>query len=413
MIIVRLLSAVAIVAILAGASVVAWWVVETRPQPQKDGKAATPSVLVHKVAEAEMGLIRLSEEAEDHLGPETAPVEMQSVRRVRTYGGEVTVPAGRTITVSAPLGGMLRGPTTGVPLAGSLVTKGQSIFLLLPLLSPEASTTFAAAKVDAEGQVHTAKTQLEMTKLAWNRADRLLKGEAGSKRAVEEAQAQYDTAQRTLEAAESRLAILTKAVGDAATGRASPIQIEAPEPGILRSVLALADQNVPGGAILFEVVDLGQVWIRVPIYVGDLDTIDRDEAVRVGSLSGRISGEMSEALPVAAPPSANPQAATVDLYYALENRRIELTPGQRVGVTIPLAGNHEVLAVPWGAIVYDIQGEAWVYQRTAPRTYKRVRVVLQYVVNGVAALATGPAVGAEIVTAGAQELLGAETGFSK
>jgi len=360
-----------------------------------------------------MGKLILSEEGERRLGVETALVARRSVRQVRIYGGEVIAPVGRTILVAAPVGGTLRASERGVPLIGSRVTKGQVLFQLLPLLSPEASTNFTAAKVDAEGQVNNARTQLEMSKLALARADRLLKGEAGSKRALEETQAQHDTALRSLEAAESRFAVLTKAVGAAATGFAAPMPIEAPENGILRNVLALPDQNVPGSAPLFEVVDLGQVWIRVPIYVGDLASISESDPAEVGNLNRRSTARVWPAMPVDAPPSANPQAFTVDRYFSLDNGEADLTPGERVGVTILLNGNNDSLTVPASAVVFDIQGDTWVYRRLAPRTYKRARVLLRHFVEDVAVLASGPPVDAEIVTAGAQELFGAETGFSK
>ena len=47
------------------------------------------------------------------------------------------------------------------------------------------------------------------------------------------------------------------------------------------------------------------------------------------------------------------------------------------------------------------------------RAYARRRVVVRYVANGLAVLAAGPPVGTAVVTDGAAELFGTETGFSK
>ena len=52
-------------------------------------------------------------------------------------------------------------------------------------------------------------------------------------------------------------------------------------------------------------------------------------------------------MPVAAPPSANPDAATIDLFYELENGEGELRPGQKIAVTLPLMGAEQGLVVPW------------------------------------------------------------------
>ena len=119
------------------------------------------------------------------------------------------------------------------------------------------------------------------------------------------------------------------------------------------------------------------------------------------------------AKPVEAPPSANPVAATVDLYFQLNNVDPDLTPGQRVGVTVPLTGSQDSLTVPWGAVVYDVQGGTWVYQQISPRTFKRQRVLMRFVKDDTAVLASGPPVGVNVVNQGAQELFGTETGFSK
>jgi multidrug efflux pump subunit AcrA (membrane-fusion protein) len=116
---------------------------------------------------------------------------------------------------------------------------------------------------------------------------------------------------------------------------------------------------------------------------------------------------------VPAPPAANPASGTADLFYALDNRETAYRPGQRVGATLALKGPADALVVPWAAVVYDIHGGAWVYERTGDRAYARRRVVVRYAVGDTAVLASGPPPGTPVVTAGAAELFGTETGFSK
>lgn len=176
---------------------------------------------------------------------------------------------------------------------------------------------------------------------------------------------------------------------------------------------ALPEQNVPAGAALFEVVDLSRVWVRVPVYVGDLPQVDAAAPARVGVLSARPGSARIPAAPVVAPPSADPLAGTVDLMYELDNRALKYSPGQRVGADLVLKGEAESLACPWSAVIHDIHGGTWVYEQTAERTFVRRRVVVRYVVDDVAVLASGPAPGAKVVGAGAAELFGTETGFTK
>jgi len=407
-----------IVFIAAGALVVCglcygtWRGVWGTPAEGKFAKPAPPAV-VKKVNESDLGTIALSQEAEQRLGVKIAEVEKKRVERVRVYGGEVMVPLGRTILVSSPMGGTLQAPVNGLPKAGQPVSKGQPILSLLPLFSPEASTTLAASRAEVDGQAKNARTQLGAMKLALDRAKRLFSDEAGSKRSVEESQAQHDLALRATEAAEARLAIFTKALGDAATGRSTPITIESPETGILRNLSALPGQNVPTGGALFEVIDLSEIWVRVPVYVGDLPEIATDSPAKVGGLSMKPGEHTWSSVLVSAPPSADPLTATVDVFYALANDKAQFTPGQRVGVELLLKGQAESLVLPWGAVVHDVYGGTWVYQHVGLRTYRRERVQVRYTLNGIAVLASGPSPGAKVVTEGAIELFGAETGFSK
>jgi RND family efflux transporter MFP subunit len=402
-------TAIAVLAVASLAGVL-WF--GPAKEKEKSSKAA-PAAVVQTVKEEDLGKVVLTAQAEERLGIVLGEVARRNVERVRVYGGEVIVPVGHTVLVAAPLGGMLEAPETGVPTAGRRINKGDPIFVLRPLLSPEASTTFAASKVDAEGQAKNAQTQLDTAKLALERAERLYRQEAGSQRSVEEAKAQHDVALRSLEAAEARLAVLTKAVGDAAEGRASPLAITAPQAGMLRNVSALPGQNVPVSAALFEIVDLKEVWVRAAVPVGDREQIDASADAAIGNLNAQPGSQTWPARPVEAPPSANPLAATVDLYYALKNPDAEFTPGQRVGVTLSMQEGGESLTVPWGAILHDVNGGTWVYEQAGERKYKRRRVLVRYVAQGLAVLATGPSEGTRVVTEGALELFGAETGFSK
>ena len=69
------------------------------------------------------------------------------------------------------------------------------------------------------------------------------------------------------------------------------------------------------------------------------------------------------------------------------------------------------LAVPYSAIWYDAKGHAFVYTVTAPLSYIRAPITVDYVEGDQAILSAGPSAGTEIVTLGVAELYGAETGL--
>lgn len=402
-------------AALVGAA--AWSLVTHKPDQPKADKPPGPAAVEKVVKETDLNTVTLTEKAEERIGLTVAAVEKKDVRRARVYGGEVTVPVGRAIPVAAPLGGVLKAPTGGELKAGQVVKAGDVVFELTPLFTPDGRATLAAALADAEGQVNTAKAQVELAHIALERSKRVLKEGAGSQRQVDEADAASSVAERTLTAATARQTVLKRVVGDAEAGTAAPIPLTAPQAGILRLVSARPGQTVPTGAALFEVADLSVVWVRVPLPVGDVDGLDRTAEAQVGQLSAKPTKLPAFAKPIPAPPSANPLAGTVDAFYEVSNADGKLSPGQRLGLTVPRGDSTASRTVPWSAVVFDVHGGTWVYERVGVRTYTRRRAVVAYTVGGDAVLKDDSpkelAVGAMVVTNGVQELWGAETGFIK
>jgi len=66
--------------------------------------------------------------------------------------------------------------------------------------------------------------------------------------------------------------------------------------------------------------------------------------------------------------------------------------------------------IPYSAVIYDLTGNAWVYVNTEPRTYVRQPITIDYSDGAATVLKDGPPAGTPIVSVGAAELYGAETG---
>ncbi|MBN1421622.1 MAG: efflux RND transporter periplasmic adaptor subunit, partial [Planctomycetes bacterium] len=294
-----------------------------------------------------------------------------------------------------------------------VVSEGQPIADLAVFLSAEAKTTIARSLVDAESAMAGAQVKIDAATLALDRAERLLRAEAGSQRAVDDAKAQLLLARSEFESARKGRDLLDALAKDDSAGGVPPYRIRSPLAGVLTALHAAPGQLVTQGAPLFEVADLSRLWIRVAVYVGELAEIDASREAQIGDLNGTPDEKTRPAEPVSAPPSADPAAATVDLFYAIDNGDGGLRPGQRVGATIPLKGAGPALTVPRTAILYDMDGGAWVYEKTGDHIYTRRRVEVRAVAGDLAVLARGPAAGARIVTDGAAELFGTEFGTGK
>jgi membrane fusion protein, heavy metal efflux system len=374
--------------------------------PSKE-KHAPPAEVRNAVKETDLTTITLTAEAESRLGIETAVVERRAVARHRTFGGEVVSVAGRAVTVSAPMSGTLLAPEERPAVrAGEKVSGGEPIYRLL-LALPQQDL------LSVEEEASLRRVEYDLAKAKVKRAQQLLEDKAGSARDLEDAQGELSRSEVSLKTALARLEMLRKGDLDSAGDGLSALTITSPVDGIVQTLHAAPGQTVTSGMALLEIVGIDPVWIKVPVYVGDLRTIEPNRPASVHSLGDVAGVEARSAEPVVTSVSANPESVTTDLVYELANEDLSYRPGQRVGVTLALRGSAESLVVPYSAIVYDMYGGAWVYVSAEAHVYRRQRVELRHVLGDVAVLARGPAVGAKVVRAGAAELFGTEFGVGK
>lgn len=400
-------------------------------QPASSGppkSTSPPAKVAQPVTEAKLNTIELRSEAVQRLAIETAVVEARQMRRSRPYGAELVLPTAASVIISAPLSGTIQLPgDRPMPQIGAKVAADEPVLHLVPILSPdrsvltpservrlaESKNTLAQSRIDAEGLVEQAKVQVDAANIALDRAKRLLREQAGTARAVDDATAQLQLAQKTLENAENRRRLLGTINLDEDAGTFEPLSITSPLSGIVRSTLVGVGQTVVSGAPLFEVLNDDLLWVKVPVYVGDLDEIDTTTPARLIALNGRWEDAGIAVAPAELPPTAVTAASAIDLYYDLPNELHAYRVGQRLTAQLPLKGEAEHRILPWSAVYHDIYGNQWVYEQLQEGTYLRRRVEVLWIDGKLAVIGDGPSIGTAVVTAGVAELAGTEFGFAK
>lgn len=123
--------------------------------------------------------------------------------------------------------------------------------------------------------------------------------------------------------------------------------------------------------------------------------------------------------PAAAPPASvaavvgSPVPAVHLTSEAATRIGIATAPARLADATSPdgVRSAHR-LTIPYSAVVYDRDGSSWTYTETAPLTYLRKPITVDFITGDVAVLTKGPAVGTKVVTVGSPELLGVEYDIS-
>ncbi|MBI3683195.1 MAG: efflux RND transporter periplasmic adaptor subunit [Acidobacteria bacterium] len=351
------------------------------------------------IQEKDLATVRLTARAAERLGISTVQASLGKMPGERVYPGEVVLPPGQVYVVTAPAGGTILSASFEI---GRAVRKGETLFTLRPFLAPERNLQ-GQAKADLDA----AKARLDAAQIRLRRAQKMLEDGAGSRRAVDDANGEMLASKAAVDAAQGKLDAILKAALDADVS----IAVRAPADGFLRQVTAQSGQSVTGGAAVCEIADWSRLWVKALVFSGELASVRRDAGARVRRPA---SGAVEITLPpVAAPPTADPNAATVDLYYALDSGSGAFRPGERLEVRLESENTRTRVQVPSEAIVYDIHGGAWVYEEVGPQAYARRRVEVERIAGGRAYIARGLQTGARIVTTGAAELFGTEFGAGK
>ena len=191
--------------------------------------------------------------------------------------------------------------------------------------------------------------------------------------------------------------------------------IKAPQDSLLVRLHVVAGQIVAAGQALFQLSEPNELWVRVPLNESDITKVDRQRAARVLVGTGGDDAGLSAHL-VAWPEGGDaPEGYTGGaLYYAPDRKDHALALGERARVELPLIGTgiHRPV-VPYNSLLYDLNGNSWIYTNPEPLVYVRAPVEIDYVEADLAVLAKGPPIGTAVVTTGASELYGAEFGVGE
>jgi hypothetical protein len=93
-------------------------------------------------------------------------------------------------------------------------------------------------------------------------------------------------------------------------------------------------------------------------------------------------------------------------------QRVILTEkaAERIGLETVTASGMEV---PYAAVIYDIEGNTWIYTMPQPLTFVREQIVIDSIEGDTAILSESLPSEFNVVTVGVAEIYGTETGVSK
>jgi len=168
-----------------------------------------------------------------------------------------------------------RGERSAAP--GAQVTRGQVLFRVVPMVAAQRDL-----RLTAESELTAAKARLEAARRRQARAEQMLRDQVGSVRADEEARNETTQAQVAFDAARP-------GSSESRSLRWTPMPAWWSRPGRRNAASAprRAGQKVAAGSPLFSLADYSRLWLRVPVYAGDLVELDPRAPAQVGKIGER------------------------------------------------------------------------------------------------------------------------------
>ncbi len=181
--------------------------------------------------------------------------------------------------------------------------------------------------------------------------------------------------------------------------------------GIPANRLAVSDRRGGVGSAKYTGGFPGDLLVSIPVSPSELQSVAAQEPARIRALTRGEKKTWVTANPIDKMP-VNGDKPRVNLHYAVAGTDHGLVPGQRVSVELIRAGaGKPQKIVPYSSVLYDVRGNTWVYINPKPLVFVRHAIKVDFIEGNDAVLTDGPAVGTKVVSVGAPELYGAETGI--
>lgn len=320
----------------------------------------------------------------------TALVQAQALRESFAVPARMVARPGGTAAVVAPIDGRL---VRVVDLTlGARVSQGQELARLLPPPAvPGDLPQLQRARADAASALALATRDRE-------RAERLTTAGAAPEKRLDEARTTETQAQSRLAAAEASLAQFNVARAGGAPGDAGLFIVRAPIAGVIAGRNAASGANVTTGLALFDIVD--------PSLVQVVGQVPEAEAARVrGVTTAEVEAPGRDARLVAGRlvsvgQVVDPQARTLPITFAFDNRTVGLPVGQAVTLHLLMDATASRPVIPAAAVVDDA-GRPIVFVQTGGEAFERRAVTLGARTGDVIQVTDGVKEGERVVTKGA------------
>lgn len=307
---------------------------------------------------------------------ETEEVRKMNIRPSIKAIGEVIPRQQDHVAVTAPLAGVLDPAVNRYMAApGSYVKKGDVIALLAP-------------QAGAGESWQQVKLALSQAKDRYQRAEKLIKNGAVSKREYEDLRREY--------------LLLKAGFPENSREKNNYFSVNAPISGIIEKLYALPGRYLEKGDTILHITNRSKVWLQLNIYEIDLDKINNPSGadIRTTGTEGVIPVSSENLRLLSKRGTFDKQTGSVPFIFEVTNPEMKLKIGQMVEARLYTDIEKEALCVPLSA-VYNDEARKVIFIQSGGESFEKRTVRTGSVFRGYIEILSGAATGEHVVSKGA------------
>ena len=306
---------------------------------------STKTETAHEEGEEHGEALELTEVQMKAMDIKLGSIEFKNLSEVIKASGQLAVPPQRRADVNVLMGGVIR---RIYPLEGQWVKKGQVI-----------ATIENTELAEVQEEYITAKNSFSFIAAELKRQQELDEANAGTKRKLQEAQANYNSEKAKIVALERQLRQLGINPGRISKGSiVTQMSVTAPISGTVGKISVNTGTYANPGNSLMEIIDNSQIHCDLIVYEKDLFRVKVGQTVRFllanqnnREITGRIYGINK---------SFENEGKGIIAHARIENANtFGLIPGMYVTALIQ-TGSEQVTAVPIDAVVTS-EGKSYIF----------------------------------------------------
>lgn len=324
----------------------------------------------------------------------TTSVQEAELRESFKALGHVRVRPDRRAQISSPVDGRIANKGTPVPVEGTTVTKGQVLLVIEQIYSAADRVSLSNEKAQTQADLSAARQELAIAEREKQRAEKLVN--VISKQEIERILADHKIAEDKVTAYKERLDVLIGSLDDD-NQSVREVPILAPVSGVVSAAYATTGESVITEKVLFEIIDLDEVFVEAEIFEGDISKIRQAKLAQVtvqtyGDKS--FTGTLQNVGQV-----IDDQKRTLKVLFNVKNPDHLLRGGMFADVSIEIGELNKTHLIPSSALFTE-NGVRLVYKKTAPETFMVTPVKIDGYRDGFAVISGGLATGERVAVSG-------------